>query len=296
MLPGMPKRPASGRVVKPHIAIVGTGSLGSSLALSLHNAGYAIDEIISRERVESLRKARRLAARVGASAASVTRAQIRAGVAWFCVPDGAIASAAASLVNAADWRGKVALHSSGALTSDELSELRRRGASVASVHPLMTFVPGSHPPLVGVSFAIEGDRNAAQAARAIVQNLGGLPFSIGKRHKQAYHTWGMFVSPLLTALLAASERVAAAAGIHPSAARQRALPILRQTLTNYGTLGGAHSFSGPIARGDVETVKKHLRVLRAIPEARNIYIALAQTALRDLPAKNRAALEKILKT
>ncbi|MGB8581411.1 MAG: DUF2520 domain-containing protein [Candidatus Sulfotelmatobacter sp.] len=291
----MPKRPVAKRVVKPDIAIIGAGSLGSSLALALHDAGYVIDEIISRETAASVRKARRLAAQVGASAALLERAQIRAGVVWFCVPDGAIASAAAALVNTADWRGKVALHASGALTSDELAELRSRGVTVASVHPLMTFVPGSRPPLAGVPFAIEGDRNAVRAARTIVLNLRGRPFPIGKRNKQAYHTWGMFVSPLLTALLAASESVAAAAGIRTGAAKQRALPILRQTLANYAALGAAHSFSGPIARGDVYTIEKHLSVLRAIPEARNIYIALARTALRDLPGKNRAALEKTLR-
>ena len=269
--------------------------MGTALALALHNAGYVIDEIISRERPASLRRARRLAAEVGASATPATRAQIRADVVWLCVPDGTIASAAASLSNATDWHGKVALHASGALTGDELAGLRRRGASVASVHPLMTFVPGSRPPLAGVPFAIEGDRKAAQAARAMVLNLGGQPFPIGKRHKQLYHTWGMFVSPLLTALLAASERVAAAAGIRRRAAKQRALPILKQTLTNYAALGASHSFSGPIERGDVGTIEKHLRALDVIPEARNIYIALARAALRDLPAKNRAALEKILK-
>jgi predicted short-subunit dehydrogenase-like oxidoreductase (DUF2520 family) len=291
----MPKRPVAKRVVKPHIAIVGAGSLGSSLAFALREAGYVIDEIISRETAASVRKARRLAAKVGASAALLTQARIRAAVVWFCVPDGAIASAAAALVNKADWHGKVALHASGALTSDELAELRRRGASVASVHPLMTFVPRSRPPLAGVPFTIEGDRKAVRAARTIVLNLRGRPFPIGKRNKRAYHTWGMFVSPLLTALLAASESVAAAAGIRTGAAKQRSLPILRQTLANYAALGASHSFSGPIARGDVETIKKHLNMLGAVPEARNIYVALARAALRDLPGKNRAALEKILK-
>jgi predicted short-subunit dehydrogenase-like oxidoreductase (DUF2520 family) len=125
--------------------------------------------------------------------------------------------------------------------------------------------------------------------------LRGQPFSIRKRHKEAYHTWGMFVSPLLTALLAASESVAGVAGVRRSAAKQRMLPILRQTLANYAALGASQSFSGPIVRGDVETVRKHLSALRAVPEAREVYLALARAALRDLPAKNRAALEKILK-
>ncbi len=130
---------------KPLIAIVGAGNLAGALAVSLRGAGYAIDQIVSRGSAASLRRARRLAREVGASAVAAARAQIRAEVVWFCVPDGAIASAAESLTGAADWKGKVALHSSGALTSDELGVLRRRGAAVASVHPLMTFVRGSRP-------------------------------------------------------------------------------------------------------------------------------------------------------
>jgi predicted short-subunit dehydrogenase-like oxidoreductase (DUF2520 family) len=226
----------------------------------------------------------------------VARARIRADLVWFCVPDGAIARAAASLARATDWRGKVALHSSGALTSDELAVLREHGASTASVHPLMTFVRGSRPPLAGVPFAIEGNPKATRAARRIVLNLRGQPFPIRKHQKLAYHAWGMFASPLLTALLAASERVATAAGINRAAARERMLPILKQTLANYERLGPPPSFSGPIARGDVATVVKHLKRLRGIPGAREVYVALARSALRDLPAKDRSALKQILRT
>ncbi len=203
--------------------------------------------------------------------------------------------AAESLVCAADWRGKVALHSSGALASDELAVLHRQGAAIASVHPLMTFVRGSRPSFVEVPFALEGGQKAVRAARAIVQDLRGQPFTIRKQHKAAYHAWGMFASPLVTALLAASERVAAAAGVSPTAARRRMLPILQQTLANYARLGAPGAFSGPIARGDAATIAKHLGALRGVPEAREVYIALARAALRDLPAKNRAELEKILK-
>jgi predicted short-subunit dehydrogenase-like oxidoreductase (DUF2520 family) len=224
-----------------------------------------------------------------------TQALIQSPVVWFCVPDGAIAAAARSVVNAADWKGRVALHSSGALTSDELDVLRERGAAVASVHPLMTFVRGSRPPLAGVPFAVEGDQKAVRAARAIIRNLRGRAFTIRKQQKEAYHSWGMFASPLLAALFAATEDVAAAAGVGPKAARQRMLPILRQTLNNYQSLGAAASFSGPIARGDVDTVKKHLKVLRGVPGVREVYVALARAALRNLPSRNRAALEKILK-
>ncbi len=281
---------------KPRIAIVGAGNLASALAVALYGAGYRIDQVVSRGPAASLRRARRLAGGVGASAEVASRAQIRAEVVWFCIPDAAIAEAAESLVGAADWRGKVAFHSSGALTSDELAKLRELGASTASVHPLMTFVRGSRPSLKGVPFAIEGDAKAVRAARAIVLALQGQAFAIRKKDKEAYHAWGMFASPLLTALLAATERVAVAAGVSRNAARKRMLPILRQTLANYGPLGAPESFSGPIARGDVETVKKHLRILREVPGAREIYVALAHAALCDLPAKHSTALRKILRS
>ena len=279
---------------KPLITIVGAGNLASALATALRRAGYKIDQIVSRRSAASLRRARRLAREVGASAVAASRARIRAEIVWFCVPDGEIAAAAASLTGAAEWKGKVALHSSGALTSDELAVLGERGAAVASVHPLMTFVRGSRPSLAGVPFAVEGNPKAVREARAIVLRLHGQSFAIRKEKKVVYHAWGMFASPLLTALLAASERVALAAGVHRRAARERMLPILRQTLANYARLGAPGSFSGPIARGDAATVGRHLQVLLEVPEVREIYVALARAALRYLPAKNRAALEKIL--
>jgi predicted short-subunit dehydrogenase-like oxidoreductase (DUF2520 family) len=291
MLPGMSgKRPKN-----PSITIIGAGNLANGLAIALRGAGYEIREIISRGQAGSLTRARRLAGKVGAVAVSGNRTQILGEVVWFCIPDDAIADAAELLKNATDWRGRIALHSSGALNSGELVELRQRGAAVASAHPMMTFVRGSRPSLAGVPFTIEGDQKAVRMARTIVADLGGQAFSIHKQHKAAYHAWGMFTSPLLIALLATSEKVAAAAGVGRKAARERMLPILRQTLSNYAALGAPGAVSGPIARGDIDTIKKHLKVLHAIPGAREVYSVLARAGLRDLPAKNRAALEKILK-
>ena len=118
--------------------------------------------------------------------------RLDADVVWFCVPDREIARAAGRLAGIVDWKGKIALHSSGALGSDELRGLRRRGAAVASVHPLMTFVSRSVPSLKGVPFALEGDAAALRVAGRIVRDLGGEAFSISKNKKLAYHAWGAF--------------------------------------------------------------------------------------------------------
>jgi predicted short-subunit dehydrogenase-like oxidoreductase (DUF2520 family) len=74
------------------------------------------------------------------------------------------------------------------------------------------------------------------------------------------------------------------------------IPILTQTLANYAAFGAAGAFSGPIVRGDADTVKRHLRVLRHLPQTREVYASLAHAALLHLPARNRAALEKALRS
>jgi predicted short-subunit dehydrogenase-like oxidoreductase (DUF2520 family) len=285
MLPGM--------AVKPRVAIVGAGNLGTVLGLALKHAGYAIEAVIARSRGAPLQKARRLAKQVGACA-SVDLSGVRAELIWFCVPDVEIARAARSIEGGVEWKGRVALHSSGALSSDELAGLRKRGAVVASVHPLMTFVRASRPSLAGVPFAIEGDAAAVRLARRVVRNLGGDAYSIRKQDKAAYHAWGTFASPLLTALLATTEEVAALAGVHRKAAKQRMIPILQQTLANYEAFGAAGAFSGPIVRGDVETVKRHLQVLCGSPTAREVYSELARAALRYLPVKHGNSLKRLL--
>lgn len=285
MLPGM--------AAKPRVTIVGAGNLGTALALSLQRAGYTIDAVIEQARGESLRKARRLATQVGARALTDPSGS-RAELIWFCVPDAAIAGAARAMSGTVEWKGRVAVHSSGALTSDELDAVRRRGASVASVHPLMTFVRGSRPSLAGVPFALEGDAAAVRVARRVVEDLGGHAYRIRKKDKAAYHAWGTFASPLFTALLATTERVAVLAGVNRKAAKRRMIPILLQTLANYVALDAAGAFSGPIVRGDVDTVKRHLRVLRGTPAARGVYAALARAALQYLPAKNQNALRRLL--
>jgi len=72
------------------------------------------------------------------------------------------------------------------------------------------------------------------------------------------------------------------------------IPILLQTLANYAAYGPAGAFSGPIVRGDAETVRRHLRVLRKLGPAREVYSVLARAALRYLPAKRRTELRSVL--
>jgi predicted short-subunit dehydrogenase-like oxidoreductase (DUF2520 family) len=279
---------------KPRIAIVGPGRLGRALTLGLKQAGYTISEIVSRNTAAAKRRARELARRVEAHVSTRENAHLDTDLVWFCVPDREIAAASREFAPLVVWKKKIVFHSSGALASDELKILRRRGAAVASVHPLMTFVSGSVPSLRRVPFAVEGDAAAVAAARRIARDLGGEAFVIRKQHKAAYHAWGAFTSPLLVATLVTGEQLARKAGLSLIEARRKMLPIVKQTIANYEMLGPAGAFSGPIVRGDAEIVRKHLAVMRKVPEARDVYLALARAALRYLPVRNRATLRKAL--
>ena len=293
---------------KPTVAIVGAGSLATFLATALNDAGFTITEIIARDTPRSRRRALSLAAKVGARTVTAHSAALDSTLLWFCVPDREIRGAASALAgnlaahvaahkkNRVPNRVRFAFHSSGALLSRELEPLRKAGIAVASVHPLMTFVAGTHPSLTGVPFAMEGDRAATQVARQIVRKLGGESFSLPAARKAAYHAWATLTSPLLLAFLVTLEEAASAAGLTREDARRKSLPIIRQTLANYSRLGPAPSFSGPLVRGDADTVARHLAALKKHPGPREVYVALARAALRGLPVKNRDGLSRLLQS
>jgi len=158
----------------------------------------------------------------------------------------------------------------------------------------MTFVRRSAPSFQGVPWALEGDVAAVRMARKIARDLGGESFVLDKRAKPAYHAWGAFLSPLLVATLVTSEQVARVAGLSVPEARKRMMPIVRQTLANYAALGPAGAFSGPLVRGDSEVVRMHLKALKKAPGAREVYVALARSALRYLPVGRRKQVQRIL--
>jgi predicted short-subunit dehydrogenase-like oxidoreductase (DUF2520 family) len=217
-----------------------------------------------------------------------------ADIIWLCHTDDALAETARRLAKSGSWRGKMALHSSGALTSDVLAPLRRAGASVASLHPMMTFVTGTVPTMAEVPFAVEGDGRAVAAAKRVVKDLGAQVFELKKQSRVLYHALGSFSSPMVVAALVTAERVGKAAGLTEKQTRAIMAPILRQTLANYLAGGAAAAFSGPIRRGDLETVRRHLKELRRVPAALEVYRALVRSALLDLPSVRKKELLKLL--
>ncbi len=275
---------------KPSVTIVGPGSLGGALAVALHNAGYRLDELIYRR---DRKRAVAIARRCGAVAVLVNGARFDADLVWLCVGDAEIAKVAAAL-SGRQWKNKIVFHASGALASDELKPLKRRGAAIASVHPMMSFVRSAAPAFDGVTFGLEGDLDAKRVGTTIARDLGGNSFALKKADKPLYHALGAFSSPLLIAHLAAAEKIGKNLGMKPEQTRRVIGPILQKTLQNYLDHGAAAALSGPLARGDVETVRKNLRALERVPGAQDVFRALVKMAARELPVKRKAEIIKLL--
>jgi predicted short-subunit dehydrogenase-like oxidoreductase (DUF2520 family) len=277
------------------VSLIGAGNLASVLGPALRAAGYPIESVAFRNAASSQKRAMALAKRLVSRAVRLEQAGPAADVIWLCHTDDALAETARQLARKPGWRNKIVFHSSGALSSDVLAPLQRAGAHTASLHPMMTFVPGTSPRLKGVPFAVEGDRQAVAVARRITRSLGAEIFPIHKDSKVLYHAFGSFSSPLLVATLVTAERVGRAAGLSRAQTRRVMTPILHQTFKNYLERGAAAAFSGPIKRGDLETIRRHMRALRAVPAVRDVYRSLVRSALQDLPAGRKKELLKILR-
>jgi predicted short-subunit dehydrogenase-like oxidoreductase (DUF2520 family) len=280
---------------KETIAVVGPGNLGSSLAMALAGAGYSVQELVIRDGSRSGRSAAKLARKLGARVSEFSSAAFEEDVIWLCVSDDTIAPLARRLARGREWRGKIVLHSSGALSSEELNPLQSAGAAVGSAHPMMTFVRGASPEWRGIPFALEGDGRAVAFARRVARDLKLEPFVIPASSKVLYHAMGSFCSPLLISLLATAEEIARSAKIPAAKIGPVMRPILEKTLANYFANGAAAAFSGPMQRGDLATVERHFEDLRRVPGAREIYLVLARQAAKLLPVADRGELLKLIK-
>jgi predicted short-subunit dehydrogenase-like oxidoreductase (DUF2520 family) len=277
------------------VSIVGLGNWGSSLAYALNAAGVRLQEVI-------LSGARSGAGHSGWARAlpltTLDRAQLKADVLWLCVPDAAIARVTGRMVKRVGrrgFKGQVVVHSSGALSAQVLQAAALAGASVASVHPVMSFATRVPVSLQGVPFGVESDAASRRILNALVRRVGGRPFAVHAGSKALYHAVGVLSSPLLVSHLAAAHEAATRAGFTPQQAKKLIEPIVRATLDNFFLRGPGKSFSGPIARGDVQTIDLHLRALKPHPMLAGVYRSLALYALKTLPASGKGKLRSSLR-
>lgn len=247
--------------MKPKVTIIGAGRVGTALAMRLQEKGYPVVAVASRTTSSAGKLAEQTGARIYQKAAEAAR---QGNLVFLTTPDGLIGSVAEEVAREGGFYPRqFAAHASGALPSAVLEPARKAGATVFSLHPLQSFaspelaverLPGSY-------FTFEGEPGALPLARRLVADLEGVLFEIGAAGKPLYHAAACVASNYLVTLMQLVFTLAQQAGLPREGVFPAFRPLIQGTLQNIGAVGPVVALTGPVARGDVETVRRHAQVM-----------------------------------
>lgn len=271
---------------KKTVVIVGAGPVGSSVGYLLARAGYGILSIVSRTRASADEAAAFISA--GAPTTDAARAVSGADIVIIATPDRVIKDvceyiSAGGMLKA----GAVVVHLSGAHSLHLLDAAKAVGAYRAVIHPLQS-IPGKEQGiknLPGSYFRIEADPEALETANGLVKALGGVELVMprwrsDKQSAALYHAGAVAVSNYFVALVDYGLKFYEVLGADKREALKAVLPLIRGTLHNIETLGIPDALTGPIMRGDAQTVRDHLEAMRAkSPELLGLYKELAKQTI-----------------
>lgn len=263
--------------------IVGAGRVGQTLAALFSAAGVEIGQVFCRDLAHAKAAVAQIAA--GEPCANwVDFAQKScADAILIATPDDAIESVCEILVAHLCLKNRVIFHASGAFSSEKLQAARQVGAFCASAHPVRSFAVFS--PKIddfrGTFVALEGD--ACEALEALFLRLGARPFAL-RGEKIAYHAACAVASNFAVVLGDWARDLAARAGLPQDLSAEFLGNLAGASLQNALRLGGKDALTGPIARGDVATVRAHWAILSV--EERALYAALGRRAWQLAAVKN----------
>ncbi len=282
-------------MVTKSVAIIGAGRVGSSVGFLLRQAGYTVTAVSARTEVSA--EIARAFIGSGKALTDVVQAAATADVVFITTPDKSIKTICDVIASGGGFRpGTLVVHSSGAHTLDLLDSARQSGSYRAVIHPLQSIpsrdlgvknVPGSY-------FRIEADREVLQLARVLVKALGGIELHMpgwlpDKSSPALYHAGAVVVSNFFVSLVDFGLCFYQALGADKKDALKAVLPLIKGALANIESIGIPEALTGPIVRGDVETVRDHIIALRKrAPELLDLYRELAKHTI--LIAKERRVL------
>ncbi|MCX7912084.1 MAG: DUF2520 domain-containing protein [Dehalococcoidales bacterium] len=277
----MPSRKARGgflfRGRRMKIGFIGAGTVGTALAVLLSRRGYQVIAVASRSELS----ARKLAEAVGRCKV-LTQQQVAdsSDLVFITTPD-AVIPLIASLVR---WhRGMSVVHCSGADSTEVLEPARRSGAAVGGFHPLQAFssVSQAIENIPGSTFAIEAEEPLFSALKEMASAIGGHAIRLKAQDKVAYHAAAVIASNYLVTLVKMSTDLWKTFNVSTEEATRALLPLVRGTLNNIEHIGLPFCLTGPIARGDAGTVKKHIQMLRE--KAPELLFAYKELGLQTIP-------------
>jgi len=240
------------------VGFIGAGTVGTALAVRLSGKGYPVIAVASR----SKSSADKLAAGVPGCNSYETKQAVAdvAELVFITTPDDAITQVVAEI----EWHpGQSVVHCSGADSLDSLEPARRAGARVGGFHPLQTFASVAHAieNLPGSTFALETDGELLETLKQMASALGGTWIRLGAGDKVLYHAAAVFACNYLVTLVKLSTDLWRVFGVSTPEATRALMPLLGGTLNNVENVGLPNCLTGPIARGDLGTIKKHLIAL-----------------------------------
>lgn len=276
------------------ISIIGAGRVGTCLAAALAQKKFRIKAVSCRH-LSSAQESQKI---IGQGKASTNIRQVaeEGQVVFICVPDDKIKKVAQELATYnLDWSGKVVFHCSGLHPAAILEELKEKGASTASFHPLQSF-PQKTPvarQFEGIYFGLEGSGEALSVGENIASSLGGRVILLRAQDKPSYHAACSFASNLLLSLLDIAVFLLAKVDLQQQSPRLVLWPLVQKTIQNVKNFNISQALTGPAARGDTSTIKKHLEVLEDFPQYQNIYRQLTVHALQIAGQEKKISREKI---
>ena len=288
-------------MTKPTVGIIGTGVVGSAIGIVLQSKGYKITGVAD----SAQEKRNQLADRLGTSGMLPSEVARQAEVVFITTSDGAIGQVTRELAHDGCFQsGQVVIHMSGALTSEVLEPAAEQGAVCLSVHPLQSFaaIEQAIKVLPGSVFSIEGNPAGYPLGIRLVEDLEGKYFFIDKKAKPLYHAGACVVSNYLVTLVDFGTRLLEAAGIPKETAVTALFPLIEGTLANIRKVGIPQALTGPIARGDLATIQKHITTMEEVaPDLITLYRSLGSQTVEvaerkgSITGERAQELQKVLR-
>ena len=275
--------------------IIGSGKLGRTLARLFYEAGHVQIGGIYNRNPESSQSALNF---IGDGTISAALEVMPNADFWLiATPDDAIQDCSKQLaqLNKA-WCNTIVFHTSGLKTSAELSALKSSGSAIASIHPAHSFAnpEQSLSTFKNTVCALEGDTQALQKITPLLEAIHAQTTHIQPEAKALYHAATVIASNYLVTLNEVSNALLAKAGFNEQLSTAVLAPLMTQTLKNTLETGAKNALTGPIARGDQQTIKTHLEALkRDLPEYTGLYKTLGEKTLQLAKKQNNLSPEGI---
>jgi len=271
------------------VGFIGAGTVGTALAAELSKTGYRVTMTADR----NLTAAKGLASLVPGCRVTDDAQEIAngCGCVFVTTPDDTIEA----VVKNVTWHaGQYVVHCSGAASLDIMESARLPGAGVGSFHPCQSFatVEQAIRNLRGSTFAIEAEPPLSEILQSMAEALGGTWIRLSRGDKPLYHAAAVFASNYLVTVVKVATDLFGHFGLSGQEAVDVLMPLLQGTVRNIETVGLPQCLTGPIARGDVTTIGKHVDALgQREPEALNLYRELARHTIPIARAKGTLSQE-----